>query len=382
MENFKISIPTTVHFGKGVLDELGEAAVSTGRKALLVYGKGSVKRNGVYGKIRQQLDNQGIEVTEFEGIKPNPLADDVNRAAELGKEAGVDMIIAAGGGSVIDSAKMISVCIGSDTTAWRIMIGMEKPKAAVPLLAVLTLAATGTEMNPFAVLQNEQAGKKLGYGHPLMYPKHSFLDPAITLTVPASYTSYGIVDLIAHALENYFGKGDAPLADRFVFSILQEAMDFAKPLLNNLQDYELRARMMYAAMMALNGTTLYGRASGDWGVHSVGHVISVLYDTAHGATLSIAYPAWLRLMTERTPDRIALLGRNVFGTADVNETIEKTEQFFRSIIAPVRLQEAGIEEAEAEKISKMLTANKAGGMHHELIPEDHQKLVRLMFGDF
>ncbi len=259
------------------------------------------------------------------------------------------------------------------------MIKMAKPDKAIPVICILTLAATGTEMNPYAVLQSDDAKKKLGIGYNQMYPKHSFLDPQFTYSVSKDYTAYGIVDLIAHALENYFGKGEATLSDRFVYAVIQEAVKYGPKLLDNLQDYDLRAKIMYAATNALNGLTMYGRESGDWGVHDFGHVISVLFDTPHGATLSIVYPAWLKHHKNKIPDRISELGKAVFGTDSAEETIEHFENFFRSIESPVRLSEAGIDESKKDEILSTLIRNKVNGMHHKIENEDIEKIVDFMY---
>lgn len=378
MVNFIIDNPTNVHFGKDVMNELGKVIAKYGKRVLLVYGKGSVKSNGIYDKAVSQLQSIGAEIVEFSGIKPNPLVEDVDDAAELGRKEKVDVILAVGGGSVIDSAKIISVCIPMKTTAWRVMIKLDTPKKAIPLVAVLTLAATGTEMNPFAVLQNEDVNKKIGYGHPLMYPKHSFLDPQNTYSVPENYTAYGIVDLIAHCMENYFGNGEATLSDRFVFSILREAVEYGPQLMANLQDYDLRAKIMYAATMALNGLTLYGRESGDWGVHDIGHTLSVLFDTPHGASLSIAYPAWLKIQKDKMPDRIAQLGEAVFGASTADETIESLEKFFQTLNSPVRLNEAGIGSDQKQLITETMIKNKVRGANFKITDEEKARIVELM----
>ena len=216
MENFTYYNPTALHFGKGVLDKMPGIISKYGKKLLLVYGKGSIKSNGYYDKLMQQLEEAGFQVVEYGGIKSNPLVEDVDAAAALGRSENIDVILAVGGGSVIDSAKIISIAIPVQHSAWDFYTYRAKPKTAVPLIAVLTLAATGTEMNPFAVLQNEKTGRKDGYSSELIFPKHSFLDPELTFSVPASYTAYGIADLIAHCLENYFGKGECTLSDRFI----------------------------------------------------------------------------------------------------------------------------------------------------------------------
>ncbi|MBN2175709.1 MAG: iron-containing alcohol dehydrogenase [Bacteroidales bacterium] len=381
MVNFKIDNPTIVHFGKDVIRDLGKTVKIYGNKVLLVYGKGSIKSNGIYDAVIEQLNTAGVEVVEYSGIKPNPVVEDVNAAVELGRKENIDLILAVGGGSVIDSAKIVSVTIPLDTTAWRVMIKMVRPGKAVPLISVLTLAATGTEMNQYAVVQNDQAKKKLGIGYRQMYPRHSFLDPQYTYSVPRNYTAFGIVDLMAHTLENYFGSGEATLSDRFVFAILNETIEYGPKLINNLHEYDLRAKIMYAATMALNGLTGYGRESGDWGVHDIGHVISVLFDTPHGASLSIAYPAWLKVNKDKMPERIALLGRSVFGVNSAEKTIDSLENFFKSIGSPVRLNEAGIHSAKKPDLLETMIKNKVRGSNFKLTEEEMGKIVELMDAD-
>ncbi len=379
MESFVMYNPVKLHFGRGVVEKLGRVVKNYGTKVLLVYGGRSIKKNGVYDQVMDQLRERGMEVFEFHGIKPNPLIEDVDAAAAFGRAKKVDVILAVGGGSVIDSSKMISVTIPVEHSGWDFVKGKASPKKAVPLIAVLTLAATGTEMNRFAVTQNNLTKEKLGYGHQLTYPKESFLDPAYTISVPADYTSYGISDLIAHALEAYFGDGEATLSDRFVFSIIREALDYGPALMSNLTSYRLREIIMYAATSALNNLTMYGRKNGDWGVHSIGHVLSVLYDIPHGASLSIVYPAWMKLHLTKIPDRITELGINLFGVNSAEETILRFESFFTSIQSPVRLNDIGILVTEkGEEILKTLIANKAGGNHHKLNETDYRKLIELM----
>ncbi|MCD4674648.1 MAG: iron-containing alcohol dehydrogenase, partial [Desulfobacula sp.] len=225
MENFKIDNPTIVHFGKDVVNELGKTISQYGKKVLLVYGKGSIKSNGIYDAVMDQIRNIGAEVIEYSGIRPNPLLEDVDKAAEIGRKFKPDVILAVGGGSVIDSAKIISITIPIDHSGWLFYTGQAKSVGAIPVVAILTLAATGTEMNQFAVIQNPATKEKLGYRDRHIFPKHSFLDPNYTISVPKDYTAYGIADLIAHALENFFGEGEATLSDRFVYSIINEAIE-------------------------------------------------------------------------------------------------------------------------------------------------------------
>lgn len=379
MYNFVAFNPVKLHFGKNVVKDLGPAAATLGKKALLVYGGGSVLRNGSYNDTLDQLKGKGIAVTEYNGIKPNPRVEDVMEAARLGRDADVDMVLAVGGGSVIDSAKIIAICIAENCDAWELMTGKYIPRAAKPLIAVLTLAATGTEMNAVAVLQNGETMEKIGFRNELEYPAHSFLDPTYTQSVPADYTAYGIVDLVAHSLEAWFGRGEATLSDRIVISVIKEAMEFGPALMKDLENYQLRANIMWAATMALNNTTIYGRESGDWGVHALGHVLSFLYDTPHGATLSIIYPAWMNVMKDRTGDRITQLGSELFGVSTADETIDALKAFFRALGSPVKCQEAGIEETRKDEILKLMNRNRAQGMNHRLSDEEREKVLSSMF---
>ncbi|MEN8223954.1 MAG: iron-containing alcohol dehydrogenase [Bacteroidota bacterium] len=377
MENFEIYNPVKAYFGQQVIINLSREVLRHGKRVLLVYGKGSIKKNGIYDAVMEQLKD--AEVFEYSGIKPNPVIEDVREAVLLGKEHAVDVVLAVGGGSVIDSAKVISIGIAGDDDPWDYIKGIKTPMGGVPLIAVLTLAATGTEMNRFAVVQNPETREKLGFRCRYIYPRASFLDPSYTISVPADYTAFGIVDLIAHAMEAYFGKGDASLSDRFVFSIIREAIEYGPQLMNDPGNYNLRARIMYAASMALNNLTMYGRESGDWGAHAIGHVLSVLYDIPHGASLSIAYPAWLKLHKDRAGDRILKLGENLFCVSGTDETIKAMEDFFTELTSPVRITQTSYGQYNKEEILSVMTNNGIGGMHHKLSEEDYHHLVELMW---
>jgi len=379
MKNFEIYNPVKAYFGRGVIQNLAQEIKSRGKRILLIYGKGSIKQNGIYDAVMEQIDINGSEVFEYSGIKSNPLIEDVRAAVSLGKSKEVDLVLAVGGGSVIDSAKITAIGIAGEADPWEYVKGSKRSHSAVPLIAVLTLAATGTEMNCFAVVQNNSTKEKIGFGYPPMYPAVSFLDPAYTSSVSAEYTSFGITDLIAHALEAYFGRGDASLSDRFVFGIINEALEYGPQLMNDLTNYDLRARIMYAATMALNNLTMYGRVSGDWGAHSIGHVLSVLYDVPHGASLSIAYPAWLRLHKDNAGDRIAHLGKNLFGVSSVEETAKAFEDYFTLIQSPVKLSQTAYGNYDKDLIIATFASNKIGGMHHRILGSDHQKLLDLMW---
>ncbi|MBC34593.1 MAG: NADH-dependent alcohol dehydrogenase [Bacteroidetes bacterium] len=379
MENFIAYNPTKLHFGKGVMDQLGKAIQEYGKKVLLIYGGGSIKRNGIYDKAVEQLKSIGVEVFEYSGIKPNPIIEDVDEAAKLGRDNDVDVILAVGGGSVIDSAKIISITIPVQHSGWDFYAGKAKPQTAIPLISVLTLAATGTEMNPFAVVQNKETQQKLGYGHDLLYNKHSFLDPENTYTVPRDYTAYGIADLIAHCLEAYFGGGEATLSDKIVFAILKDAMEYGEALLDDLENYDLRANIMYDATMALNKITMHGRTSGDWGVHTIGHCLSMLYDTAHGASLTIASPAWMKYHKDIIPERIAFLGKNVFDVDGVDETIKAFEDYYKRIECPIRFSEIAEAGQTKDEVLTLMNQNKVQGMCHALNDDARTQILDLFW---
>ncbi len=378
VENFTAYNPVKLRFGKNITEKLGETVKLYGSKVFLIYGKVSVKKYGYYKKVVDSLTQSGLELIEYRGIKPNPIVDDVRKAVALGSKHNIDVVVALGGGSVIDSAKIIGLSIANKAEPWQIMTGQSVPQKSLPLITVLTLSATGSEMNAAAVLQNHTTGQKLGFVNPLLFPKESFLDPQFTTTVPASYTAYGVVDLIAHALEAFFGKGEPSVIDRITSGIIVDAMEHGPVLMNDLENYNLRAALMLDATLALNGVTTYGKKSGDWGVHAIGHELSLLFDTPHGAALSIVYPAWLKLQKNRIPKRISCLGKLLFGYDDIDKTISALKNFFQKIGSPITLQEADINTTKNEQIIKQMSKNNVSGMHQQLHQADYAKLVEFM----
>ncbi|MDP1620988.1 MAG: iron-containing alcohol dehydrogenase [Bacteroidales bacterium] len=378
MENFIAYNPVTLHFGRNILSTLGSTLKEYGNRVLLVYGKGSVKKSGLYDRIMQDLKSQGFEVCEYGGIRSNPVIEDVDAAAALGRDRRVDVILAVGGGSVIDSSKIIAVAIPTSDPAWDFFTGKVKPVSAIPLVTVLTLAATGTEMNPFAVVSNHALGQKSAFGSPLTFPKHSFLDPEFTLTVPRDYTAYGIADLIAHCFEAWFGVGETTLTDRFVLSIVKEAMEYGPKLLEDLDNYKYREKIMFAATMALNGMTMYGRSTGDWGVHSAGHCLSLLYDVPHGASLTIIYPAWMRRFENQVSGRISQLGSGLFDEAlTAGQSIDRIEAFFKSLGCPTRLSDMNIQGELRRPIYDSMVHNKVNGANVKMKEGDYSGLIEL-----
>jgi len=367
-----------MHFGNDAHEKIRFVLPQFGTRVLIIRGGESLLKNGVFGKIMNEVEAADIDFAEYSGVKPNPRIEEVREATDLARNFQPDVILAVGGGSVIDSAKAVAAATLYDNDPWDLFTGALTPERAVPIVAVLTLAATGTEMNPFSVVQNGETGLKAAFANKLVSPTFSFLNPSFTVSVPRNYTAYGISDLVAHSMEAYFGAGEASLADRFVVSIIQEAREYGPKLLKEVDNLDLRPRIMYAATCALNEITMFGRVSGDWGVHNVGHVFSLLYDIPHGATLSAVYPAWLRLMKDRIPDRISTFGKAVFGVETPDECIAEVEKMYRSFLSPVNLKEMNIPQYSQEDVVQHLIKSKASGYHHKLSAEDYQSILDYM----
>jgi alcohol dehydrogenase len=385
MENFIYYNPTRIIFGKNEVERIGIEAGLYGKKALIVIGRGSAKKSGLYARIVSNLNMHGIKSVTYEGVKSNPLFEDADEAVALAKSEMVDMIIAVGGGSVIDTAKAIAMGFYVEHSVWDFYLQKAKPEKALPLINILTLAATGTEMNSSTVLQDTAAGMKKGFSSPHLFQKISILDPTLTYSVPSNYTSYGVADLISHCLEVYFGKSESPLSDYYVASILKLACKYAPIVKSTPDNYDARANIMWLATNALNGSLVNGKGSGDWGSHLVEHSLSVLYDIPHGAGLSIVFPAWMKHFSNRFNDKLAFLGKMVFDLHDVNESeqarlfIVKLEEFYQEIGTPIRLSEAGINKDQKDIILNNLSLNNASGRVYTMTKEDHEHILELMW---
>ncbi|HOG20183.1 MAG TPA: iron-containing alcohol dehydrogenase [Salinivirgaceae bacterium] len=379
MEIFKIYNPVNVHFGKDVLDDFEQTVAQYGKTALLIYGGTSTTKYGYVDLIKNKLINHNIEVFEYNGVKPNPTVEQVVEAQQIAIEKSVECIVALGGGSVIDAAKIVSICVPEKLDPWLVMTRKQKAIRALPIISVLTLAATGSEMNCSAVIQSQNAGKKIGLTDPLIFPKHSFLNPEFTTTVSVEQTAYGVVDTIAHAIEAWFGTGMPTLTKRFVSSIITEAMYYGPLAISDPKNYDYRFNLMLAATCALNGITEICCSYGDWGVHSIGHELSLQFDIAHGASLSIVLPAWLKHHAKHLDKKISQLGTYLFNQPDTVKTIELLEKFFSSIGSPTSLPWRNITTEHKQQIINGLNKNRAGGYVHKLTDDDRASIVSLMF---
>lgn len=380
MENFSAYNPTRIQFGKNCINSLGTDASAYGKKALILIGKGSVKKNGILDQVCQQLAASGIEYELFEGIKSNPEYQDADAAVARAQAFGAEMIIAVGGGSVIDTAKAVCAGFYANHSVWEFYQGKGlKPDNALPLLVVLTLAATGTEMNRFTVLQDTANAHKRGWGNELLYPKISYLDPQFTMSVPADYTAYGVADLMAHTFELFFSTDASPLSDHLATDIIKLAMQYGPTAVSEPKHYEARANILWLSTVALNGSLNAGKRNGDFGVHSFEHVLSVLYDIPHGAGLSIVYPAWMRHFKAQISDKLDFMAERVLGQGKTGDDfIAALEAFYDQIGTPKRLQQWNIGADEHQRILAALESNKVRGAYFNMTTPDYRALLELM----
>lgn len=378
MKNFTTLIPTQLKFGKDVEQSIGEDVKAVGSKTLLLYGKGSVVKNGYYDRIKSLLEAAKVDIIEYSGIKPNPIIEDVEEAAELCRQEQVNSIVALGGGSVLDSAKVISLANHLPAgKAWQMMKREVEVTASTPIFSVLTLAATGSETNSGAVVQNHEVQEKIGFLHPAQYPHTAYLNPEFTKTVPHNQTVNGLVDTVVHCFEALLGEKSSPLGDKFALAIIQEIMEISDELLQNPNDYELRARKMWASTNALNGLTMHGRVAGDWGTHGLGHFLSLLFDIPHAQSLSIVLPALLKVKEQEMHDKIIQFGATLFGTSDTKKAIEALTKWLQSVGTPVSLTEVGLTEADKESFKKLIIEKKAQGYIHKLSDEERTQIADL-----
>ena len=356
MKKFVFYNPTQIVFGENQTKNIGRYLKN--KKCLLLYGGGSIKQNGIYDKVMDSLKNHNVSVVEKSGIKPNPVLSFVYEAIELAKKEKVDCILAVGGGSVIDSAKAIAAGFYYDGDVWDFFTDKAQIKQALPIYVVLTLAATASEMNSDAVITNEKTKQKFNIRSDCLFPKISILDPINTYTVPKNHVANGSVDAIVHVLEGYFTRKypSTPIQDGFVETIVETVVSSTKQILENPTDYDARANFMWSATLALNGLTTAGIGDYAFPNHMMGHSLSALYDIAHGSTLSIAFPAWLRYNSKNLNERLKRFGSRVFGTQEPQKTIEAIENYFASIGAPTRLKDVGLNESDIEAIAQNAVA--------------------------
>lgn len=361
MQNFTFWNPTKIIFGEGTISQIGDEAKKFGKKALLVYGKSSVKTTGVYDTVVNSLQEAGLDVVEFSGVHSNPVLSHLREGIALAKHEQVEVVLAVGGGSVIDEAKAIAAGAKTDRDIWEFFLeSTTSLQEALPLITVLTLAATGSEMNPAAVITNEETRQKFNIRTPAIFPKVSILDPTATYTVPRTYTAYGAIDAISHVIEGYFTGSDSwtPIQDRLVEGLVKTIMESAEKILKDPEDYQGRATMMWAATLALNGLPVAGIGGYGFPNHMIEHSLSALYDIPHGAGLSIVMPGWMTYASQKSPAKFAQFARRVF---DIHEDapekaaakgIDALKAWFGKIGGPTSLSAGHIPPEDIETIAE------------------------------
>jgi alcohol dehydrogenase YqhD (iron-dependent ADH family) len=360
MQNFVFENPTKIIFGKGSIAKIGAEVKRFGNRVLMVYGMGSVRTTGIYEQVLNSLKEAGIDIVELPGVKSNPLLSKAKDGIALAREKKVDVILAVGGGSVIDTAKTIAAGTKADHDPWEFFVYTKLVKDALPVLVVLTLSASASEMNAAAVMTRDETCQKYSVRSPLIQPKTSILDPECLFSLTPAYTAYSAVDIITHMLEGYFTNteaGESPLQDRMIYSFMRTLMEATETSLANPRDYDARANFMWSGTLAFNGLTTAGMGIVGFPVHMIEHSLSALYDIAHGAGLSIMLPGWMAWSAKRKPARYARLGREFFQVAEADDSkaavagLAKLKGWFGSIKSPVSLKEGGIPEGDIEKIA-------------------------------
>lgn len=354
MNNFEYFNPVRIVFGKNTIARLSEL-IDPARKILMTYGGGSIRNNGVYDQVTAAL--KGRQLLEFGGIEPNPTYETCMQAVELVRREKADFLLAVGGGSVLDATKFIAAAVnyaGSDP--WDILTsGGQTVRSALPLGDVITIPATGSEMNFFSVISRKGTQEKLAFGHPLVYPQFSILDPETTYSLPPKQVRNGIVDTFIHVMEQYATYSvNSPLQDRQAEAVVRTLIDITPDLMSK-QDYDSRASFMWAATQALNGLLACGVMQ-DWSTHAIGHELTAFFGLDHAETLAIVLPGVWQHEFDRKKGKLAQLARRVWHVVDGNEdtqaqaSIEKTVEFFHSVGMPTRLSDYKIAQADVQKV--------------------------------
>jgi alcohol dehydrogenase YqhD (iron-dependent ADH family) len=361
MQNFIFENPTRIIFGQGMITRIGNEVKRFGTRVLLVYGQGSIKKNGIYDQVVSSLKEANLTVTEFPGVRSNPVLSHALKGIELARSEKIDVVLAVGGGSVMDTAKTIAVGAktGPGDDLWEFFTYKKKIRDALPVLTVVTVSASASEMNSAAVMTREEGAQKYTIISPFIQPRTSVLDPTVLYSLSPDYSAYSAVDIIAHLLEGYFNnkEPESTLQDRLVEGLMKTVMESMEIVRKDPQHYNARANMMWSATLAFNGLTTAGMGFVSFPAHMIEHSLSALYDVAHGAGLSITLPGWMSFAAPRNPAKFARMGRMIFDIRETDdmkaalEGIRCLKSWFSSIGSPISLKEAGISEADIDRIA-------------------------------
>lgn len=372
MNNFIYNIPTKVYFGENQLMHLGEELSLYGKKVLLTYGGGSIKKNGLYQKIVAEIEKAGLELFELSGIEPNPKVSSVNQGADICKKKKIDVLLAVGGGSVIDCTKFIGAAAFYDGDAWDILMGKAKVTECLPILDVLTLAATGSEMDCGGVISNPDTNDKINQIHPVMQPKVSFLDPTLTYSVSQYQTACGAADMLSHVMEVYFNMNkDLYMLDTIMEGLMKTIIKYAPIALKKPDDYEARANLMWASSWAINGFVAGGKRQA-WSCHPIEHELSAYYGMTHGHGLAILFPRWMKyVLDESNVSKYYQFGCNVLG---INPELSEME------VAEISIKKLGDFLYETLGLEKSLRNLGVDDSKFDLMAEKSVKLGGLAYG--
>lgn len=380
MQNFDYQTPTRLIFGKGVISGLPEVMKPFGRKILMTYGGGSIKKLGLYDKVKELLSD--YEIYELPDIQPNPKYDpSVLDGVRICKEKQIDVILSVGGGSVLDCSKAIAAGAKYEGDPWNLISYKVKAKAALPIVDILTLAATGSEYDCGGVISRTETNDKIGYVDPLLFPVCSILDPVYTFTVSKKQTAAGCADAMNHIMEQYFTEDTTLLNDGFCEAGLKSLMVNAKKCLENPKDYTARAEMMQVCTYGCNGIYALGNSASGWPCHGMEHALSAYYDITHGEGLAIITPRWMKhILNDRTVGRFVKYGVNVFGIDSSLERYEiaekaigETYRFFESIGIPMHLKDVGIDESRLSEMAHHVAVNE--GLENAYAPLLEQDIL-------
>lgn len=381
MFNFSYQNPTRIVFGKDQISELTNL-LPKDKKVLLLYGGGSIKRNGVYQQVVKALAD--VSFIEFAGVEPNPAFETLMRATTLVKEQGIDYILAVGGGSVIDGAKFVAAAAVFNGDPWDILAKGAKVTTAVPLGCVLTLPATGSESNGNSVVTRYETQQKLAFSSELVFPQFAILDPTVTYSLPPKQVANGVVDAFVHVMEQYLTYPvNAPVQDRFAEGLLQTLIEEGPKALAEPENYDVRANVMWAATMALNGLIGQGVPQ-DWATHMIGHEITALYGLDHAQTLAIVLPALMQQQRATKRAKLLQYGQRVWQLQHqdeerlIDEAISHTRQFFERMGVPTRLADYGIKADAVDKLVDKLVQHKMIklGEHRDITPEVSRSILQ------
>ncbi|PRM91635.1 NADH-dependent alcohol dehydrogenase [Arcobacter cryaerophilus gv. occultus] len=357
MENFSFCNPTQIEFGRDKEKNIGKYISQNGvKKVLLVYGSKRVIEDGLFDVVIKSLKENGVDFIAFGGVVSNPILGTIKNAIKIAKDEKVDGVLSLGGGSVLDSSKAISVGTLYDSDVWDFFLGKEQIKKALPIFDIITLAATGSEMNGYAVVTNEKTKQKFSIWSPLVYPKVSVINPELQKSVSKEYLVYSATDIIAHTIEGYFtAKIQPKYMSRQVENIIKTVIETTEILIENPDDYNARGEFAWAATNALNGTTTVGTAGFSFPNHLIEHALSALYNVPHGAGLSVVIPAWAKWYYKENEAQFIRFAKEIFGKNTALEGIEALESWFNKIGTPTRLNQFGLDKSNISDIIENLS---------------------------